>query len=155
MSLKSAAKQLNDAINEATGNLENAEKAVTHWTSELSRAMSAFDALKPHLTADDLDFGPSSAPAQKQKGKPGAKPAHAGNVTVPATDFAFWLSLITADKQKTPQILEAAVTKLNLTTPAQTEVLKPRMAGFLSKAVEQGKIKAEGQRFDRVYWAEK
>lgn len=148
MSMKAAAIQLHHAKVEAETNLKQAEESVVQWRSALDTANAAFDAVKPFLTKDDLDFG-DVVPHKKTGAKPSGRPTKSD---VPATDFAFWLSHITKEKQKTPEILKSAVAALGLTDPAKIDVLKPRMAAFLQGAAKEGKISADGQRFDRVYW---
>ena len=151
MSLKLAAKQIHDAITAASYDLAKAETAVIHFTNERNKAQSAWDALKPLLSADELKFDPA-APAKVKSGAKPSHKAHTANPNVPATDAAFWLSLITKEEQKTPAIIAAAAKALNVTDPAAIEVLKPRMAAFLKTAVETKKIEAKGERFDRVYF---
>lgn len=153
MSLKLAAKQIHEAISAANAGLTQAQNGVAHFTQERDKAQAAWEALKPLLSAEELKFD-SATPGKSAKGKPAGK-GHAANLNVPATDFAFWLSLITKEEQKTTAIIDAAAKALKVTDPAGVEVLKPRMAAFLKSAVDQKKIEAKGERFDRVYFLPK
>jgi hypothetical protein len=151
MSLKLAAKQVNEAIGAAKSGLAQAESAVMHYTAELQKANAAWEALKPLLSPDEMKFDTPVGAKAKSGAKPASKP-HAKNLDAPGTDFAFWLSLITTDHQKTETIIKAAAAKLEVTDPAVVEILKPRMSAFLSKAVDEKKIESKGERFNRVYF---
>jgi hypothetical protein len=152
MSLQLAAKQIHIAITNAKASLEQAQSNVLLYTAELDKAVKAFDALKPMLTPEELRF---DAPAPvKAKGAKGA-PAKKSGSSVPATDHAFWMSLITNEPQKTGPIVEAACAKLGVTDADGIAVIKKRMHPFLQDAAKIGQIIGEGERFDRVYFLPK
>lgn len=146
MSIQTAMKQFDDALADALGSKEEAEKGVVHWTAQVAKLTEAKTALSKILTPDD--FAPAPAKSAKVAAKKGNRKAS----DFPSTDAAFWNGLLNSTPQTTNEILTAAAAKLSIEGEEKLAILRGRQTAFLQKAAKDGLIKSEGERLNRKYF---
>lgn len=151
MSIQTATSHFQFALEDAKNNLESSQKAVTHWTSQVTSINAAMEAIKGILPAEAFSTEPlpvkgAKAGTKKAVQKDGSKRA------LPNLPEEFWLELLTATPAKMQEITDLAAAKLGLTDADVIATLKKRQANALAKLVEEKKIKDKGERLDRTYF---
>jgi len=148
MSVMNLIQQTDKLLAEAKGALQEAELATIHWHDQVDR----LTATREHL---NTIFPDASAPVAVQFKKAGKKEGKKSerSVTIPKTDKAFWIGLMTNEPQKTAEILSKAAAGLNIKKDSQEEMtlLKQRLAASLQNLVADGSIASEGERLNRTY----
>lgn len=147
MSIQNATKQFDAALSEAEASLEQAKTAVIHWEGQVLKLTELRKAMTAILGPDDFATAPPKA-GRATKGKPAGKTKA---VEIPATSTEFWLSCLTKEPQKTPEILQTAVAKLAIAGEDKIAILRARQTAFLQKQAAEGGIKSEGERANRTY----
>ena len=152
MSILNATKQFDAALADAETNLTDAKQSVIHWEGQVLKLTQLKDAMKSILSPEDFAAAPPKTASRGTPAKSGAKPkAAAKGVEIPATSHDFWMGCLTAEPQKTADILNVAVAKLKIEGEDKIAVLRNRQTAFLQKQAAEGNIKSEGERANRTY----
>lgn len=148
MSVLNLITQTEKLLAEAKENLQEAETMTLHWTDQVEKLTSA----RHNLNQIFPDAATSTTVAFKKGVKVASKKADR-NVTLPKTDKAFWMGLMSNEPQKTAEILSKAAAALHIKDDSEAEMtlLKQRQAAFLQNSIADKSIKSEGERLNRTY----
>jgi len=149
MSVLNLIQQNEKLLVEAKDSLQEAELATLHWKDQVDRltaALASFKEIFPDAaTATAVVF-------KKGTRKPDAKKPERA-VSLPKTDKAFWMGLMTNEPQKTAEILSKAAAGLNIKEDSEAEMtlLKQRLSSSLQNLTADHSITSEGERLNRTY----
>src|ERR1700675_4697379 len=138
MSVQNLIQQTEKLLVEAKESRQEAELATLHWKDQEDRLTAALDNLK-------LTF-PDAAAIAPVKFKQGAKKVEGKksdrSVSIPKTDKAFWMGLMTNTPQKTAEILSKAAAGLGIKEDSHDEMtlLKQRLSSSLQNLIAENAI---------------
>lgn len=149
MSIMNLIQQADNLLTDAKESLQQAELATLHWKDQVDRLTEA----RENLNKIFPDAA-TSAPVKFKQGA--AKKDHKKSdraATIPKTDKPFWMGLMSAEPQKTAQILSKAAAGLNIKEDSEAEMtlLKQRLSSSLQNLIADGSIASEGERLNRTY----
>lgn len=148
MSVQNLIQQTEKLLAEAKEAFQDAELACLHWKDQEDRLTETLKNLKQIFP--DVS---TAAPLPFKKGrKPDAKKSDRA-VSIPKTDKAFWIGLMSNEPQKTAEILSKAAAGLNIKEDSEGEMnlLKQRLSSSLQNLVADNSIGSEGERLNRTY----
>lgn len=149
MSVLNLIQQTDNLLSDAKESLQQAELATLHWKDQVDRLTAARENLN--------SIFPDAATSVSVKFKPGVRKAETKrpekSVSIPKTDKAFWMGLMSKDPQKTADILAKAAATLHIKEDSEAEMtlLKQRLSSSLQNLIADGSIKSEGERLNRTY----
>lgn len=148
MSVQNLIQQTDNLLADAKESLQQAELATLHWSDQVHRLTEA----RENLTKIFPDAGEMAPVKFKQSArKPEGKKERA--VSIPKTDKAFWIGLMSNEPQKTAEILSKAAAGLHIKEDSHDEMnlLKQRLSSSLQNLVADNSIASEGERMNRTY----
>lgn len=149
MSVQNLIQQTDNLLADAKESLQQAELATLHWSDQVHRLTEA----RKNLTDIFPDAG-NMAPVKFKQGAAKKEPKKSERaVSIPKTDKAFWMGLMTGQPQKTAEILSKAAAGLGIKEDSNEEMtlLKQRLSSSLQNLIAENAIASEGERLNRTY----
>lgn len=149
MSISSATKQFDDALVDAENGKAQAEADVLRYGDQITKLKTVIATVKATFSAADI----GASDAKKSVRVRTAKPAKPHKVSMPDTDKAFWMGLLTDAPQKTGALFKTACEKLSIeeADAERAPLLKGRLTTFLQTSSNDHSIKSQGERANRTY----